>query len=253
MPTDAKGQGPAVIVIGGAAGIGGAILEEIARHTDGAHAWITYHSDPAAAKDLAARIPGCRAARCDLNDRASIDELARQVGTAGATHVQALVHAGVEARRGTLYQLGAGSIGDVVRSSALSLLDVTQAFDRLLGEGSTILFLTSMGARRAIPDYGAVGIAKAAGEALVRYLAVELAPRGVRVNSISPGAVRTKAFDAMFQAPDHVIAQMTERSPRKKALSLNEIAYVARTLCDPRCSGISGQVITIDGGYYAMR
>lgn len=243
----------AVIVIGGAAGIGGAILEELARENEGAQAWITYHSDTGAAAELAARVPGCRTARCDLTDQTSIAGLAGQVRAAGATHVQALVHAGVEARRGTLYQLGGSSIGDVVRSSALSLLDAVEAFDRLLGEGSTILFLTSMGARRAIPDYGAVGIAKAAGEALVRYLAVELAPRGIRVNSISPGAVRTKAFDAMFQAPDQVIAQMAERSPRKKALALEEIAFVARTLCDPRCSGVSGQVITIDGGYYAMR
>ncbi len=242
-----------MIVIGGAAGIGGAILEEMARAVPGARCWITYHSDRGAAAALAKRIPHAQAVQCDVNDGASLACLARAVSTEGPTHVRALVHAAVEARRGSLFSLGSQAISDVVRSSAISLLDTVQAFDGLLGKGSSIVYLTSIGSRRAIPEYGAVGVAKAAGEALVRYLAVELAPRGIRVNALSPGAVRTKAFDAMFEDAQQLVAQIAKRSPRGTALSLEEIAYVANSLCDPRCSGVSGQVITIDGGYYAMR
>lgn len=243
----------AVVVIGGAAGIGGAVLADLARAFPGCVPWITYHADEGAARECADTIPGARICQCNLEDPGSLGRLADSITDAGARTVRALVHSAVVARRGSLQALGPGQITEVVRSSGISLLTAVTAFDRMLTAGSTVLYLTSMGARRAIPDYGAVGIAKAAGEALVRYLAVELAPRRIRVNAISAGAVRTKAFDAMFTAPDERLEQMAKGSPRGYGLSLEEIAFVARSLCEPGASGVSGQVITVDGAYYAMR
>lgn len=116
--------------------------------------------------------------------------------------------------------------------------------------GGHILSITSSGSQRVLPDYVVVGASKAALESLTRYLAVELAPRGIHVNAISPGIVETQAlrhFDALKQ--EGAIAKAMADTPAGRLVTPQDIAGVAAFLCSPAADMICGQVIVVDGGY----
>ena len=208
------------VVVAGAGALGGAILRRLADDRPSQPAWISYRSDAAGAAALLRDVPGGRAVRCDLHEAEDVARLADEV-RAAAGSVSALVHAAVETPIAPLLELGHARVSAVVGSSGLSLLGLVAAFDDLLVPGSSVVYVTSIGSQRVIAGYGAVGAAKAVGESLVRYLAAELAPRGVRVNAISAGPFVSKAA-----------------------------ADVAAYLVDPRSSGITGQVVTVDAGIF---
>jgi enoyl-[acyl-carrier-protein] reductase (NADH) len=92
-----------------------------------------------------------------------------------------------------------------------------------------------------------IGASKAAMESLVRHLAAELGPEGIRVNNLTPGSVLTDAWDAMPDKEER-IRQMTEKTPLKRLVSKEEIAYTAQFLASESASGITGQSIVVDGG-----
>lgn len=117
----------------------------------------------------------------------------------------------------------------------------------LFAEGSAIVAVSSAGAVRAVPAYSAVGASKGALEALARHLAVELAPRGVRVNILSPGSVETDAW-ASFPDKDERLAETVRRTPLRRTVTLDEIALAAHFLCSRASSGIIGHTLVIDGG-----
>ena len=138
----------------------------------------------------------------------------------------------------------------MVQSSGLSLLGLTVAFDDMLRDGSTVLYVTSIGSFRVIPTYSAIGTAKACGESLVRYLAAELAHRGIRVNAISPPPFASQAAKDVVGDIDALMAATDAATPRGRRLEPSEIADLAAYLTEPRSSGITGQVITVDGGIF---
>jgi enoyl-[acyl-carrier protein] reductase III len=117
--------------------------------------------------------------------------------------------------------------------------------------GGAIVNLSSPGAGRVLPDYVVVGASKAALEAVTRYLAVELAPKNIVVNAVSPGVVLTDAlkhFDAVRQ-DEHLIEHAVGRTPARRLVTPQDVAEVVAFLCTPAASMIRGQVILIDGGY----
>lgn len=117
--------------------------------------------------------------------------------------------------------------------------------------GGAIVSITSQGSTRVLPDYVVVGASKAALEAVTRYLAVELSPRNIVVNAISPGMALTDAlkhFDALRQ-DDQIVERATKLTPAGRLVTPEDIAGVAAFLCSPEASMIRGQVIVIDGGY----
>lgn len=116
--------------------------------------------------------------------------------------------------------------------------------------GGAIVSITSAGAVRVIPDYVAVGASKAAQEALVRYLAVELAPKNIRVNAVSPGVVETDAlrhFD-FVRKDEGIIERVVANTPAGDLVSKEDVAGVVAFLCSPAARMICGQVIVVDGG-----
>jgi enoyl-[acyl-carrier protein] reductase III len=187
--------------------------------------------------------------RCDLHEAGDVAHLAEEV-RANAGSVSALVHAAVQTPVAPLLELGHQQVSAVVRSSGLSLLALVAAFDDLLAAGSSVVYVTSIGSERVIAGYGAVGTAKAVGESLVRYLAVELAPRGVRVNAISAGPFASKAAADVVGDTDALMRATDAATPRGRRLDLDEIADVAAYLVDPRSSGVTGQVVTVDAGIF---
>jgi enoyl-[acyl-carrier protein] reductase III len=98
-----------------------------------------------------------------------------------------------------------------------------------------------------VPAYAAIGSSKGALEALARHLAVELAPRGVRVNILSPGSVQTEAWDA-FPDKERRLAQALERSPTGRLVTPEEVAGAALFLCSPAARGLVGHTLVVDGG-----
>lgn len=117
--------------------------------------------------------------------------------------------------------------------------------------GGSIVSISSPGSFRVLPDYVVVGASKAALEALTRYLAVELAPRNIVANAVSPGVVLTDAlrhFNVLRQEED-LIAHAITQTPAGRLVTPEDIAEVVAFLCTPAGSMIRGQTILVDGGY----
>ena len=134
----------------------------------------------------------------------------------------------------------------IMNISARSFLLCAQRCIPLMREGS-IVALSSLGSVRVIPNYGAMGAAKAALESMVRYLAVELAPRGIRVNAISGGLVETDSIKH-FPDSEKLIREVINRTPGGRIGQPDDIADVAMFLISSKARWISGQTLIVDGG-----
>jgi enoyl-[acyl-carrier protein] reductase I len=117
--------------------------------------------------------------------------------------------------------------------------------------GGSLLTMSYLGAAEAVPHYGVMGPVKAALESLVRYLAVELGPHGIRVAAVSPGPVPTRAASGLEQF-EALMRRARERSPLRRLVTLDEIGQLAAFLAGDGASGMSGQTIYVDGGYHAV-
>jgi len=136
--------------------------------------------------------------------------------------------------------------------SAYSLIALAQRAAPLMAErGGAILTLTYMGSEKVIPNYNVMGVAKAALEASVRYLAHDLGPKGVRVNAISAGPIRTLAAAGIsdFKSMLHHVA---ERAPLKRNIDAEEVSKTAVYLCSDLGSAVTGEVLHVDAGYNIM-
>jgi enoyl-[acyl-carrier protein] reductase III len=114
-------------------------------------------------------------------------------------------------------------------------------------DGSSIVGISSLGSARVLPNYVLVGTSKAALESVVRYLAVELAPRGIRANAVSAGVVETGALD-FFPNKDEMLATV-ERTPAGRLVAPEDVAAAVSFLCSDDGAMIRGQTIVIDGGF----
>lgn len=116
------------------------------------------------------------------------------------------------------------------------------------GSGGSIVNISSLGSHRVLEGYAAVGVSKAALEALTRYLAVELAPRGIAVNAVAGGLVETDAL-RFFPRREQMLADARSRTPAGRMVQPEDIARVAVFLCSEAASMVRGQVIVVDGGF----
>jgi len=133
--------------------------------------------------------------------------------------------------------------------NAAALLPITQHFLKLPSvEEKVVVAVSSLGAVRAIPNYLAVGASKAALESMVRHLAAELAPRGVRVNAVSAGTVDTDALKH-FPNRDELLGDSARRTPAGRLVTPQDVANVVVFLCTPYASMIHGQTVVVDGGF----
>lgn len=113
--------------------------------------------------------------------------------------------------------------------------------------GACIVAVSSQGAVRVVPAYSVVGASKGALEALARHLAVELAPRGIRVNILAPGAIATESWTSMPNAQSR-LAELTRRTPISRLVTLEEVAQAAQFLCSDAARSIIGHTLVVDGG-----
>lgn len=132
--------------------------------------------------------------------------------------------------------------------SAFSLVAIARHAEPLMRAGGALLTLTYVGAERVLPNYNVMGVAKAALEASVRYLAYDLGPQGIRVNAISAGPVRTLSSAGItgFKAMLH---HHEERAPLRRNIVPEEVAKTAMYLCSDLSSGVTGEIVHVDAGY----
>jgi enoyl-[acyl-carrier protein] reductase III len=115
-------------------------------------------------------------------------------------------------------------------------------------DGGRIIAMSSLGASRAMPSYGFIGASKAALESLVRALAQELGPRGIRVNTVSAGVVDTDAL-AYFPNRDELLQNFAHRTPAGPVLTPADVAGAVYLLCLPEAAMINGHTLVVDGGF----
>jgi enoyl-[acyl-carrier protein] reductase III len=135
--------------------------------------------------------------------------------------------------------------------NARALLSLVQEGLPLMKEGSRVIAVSSLGSVRAIQNYTTVGASKAALESLVRHLAVELGPHGIRVNTVSAGAVDTDALKH-FPNREEILENAMVRTPLGRLTTPEDVADVTLFLCSNLAEMIQGQVVTVDGGYAIM-
>jgi enoyl-[acyl-carrier protein] reductase I len=135
--------------------------------------------------------------------------------------------------------------------SAYSLVALARGAQPLMTEGGSILTLTYLGAERVLPNYNVMGVAKAALECSVRYLASDLGPQNIRVNAISAGPVKTLAAKGIAGFSD-ILGVYRERAPLRRNTEAGEVADTGLFLIGDGGRGISGEVIYVDGGYHIM-
>lgn len=132
--------------------------------------------------------------------------------------------------------------------SAYSLVAVCQAFEELMHEGSSVVTMTYLGAIRAVTNYNVMGVAKAALESSVRYLAVDLGLRGVRINAISAGPIKTLAASGISGMRE-LLREIDYKSPLRRNVSQDDVARTCLYLSSGLSTGVTGEVIFVDSGF----
>jgi len=134
-----------------------------------------------------------------------------------------------------------------INANARSLLALARACAPTMDEGGSIVAISSLGSQRVLPNYVLIGVSKAALETAVKYLGVELAPRGIRVNCVSAGVVDTEALD-WFPNKEQMLATV-KRTPAGRLVEPEDVAAAVSYLCSPDASMVCGQTLVVDGGY----
>jgi enoyl-[acyl-carrier protein] reductase III len=241
-----------VLITGSGRGIGRAIALHFAHH--GADVAVNFFRNRQPAEDTAAEIRGLgrRAVviKADIGTLEGIEALFGEVEAALGGLDILVCNAASGYNRPVMEQKPKGWEW-TMNINARSLLFAAQRAVPLMERrgGGAIVSLSSPGSQRVLPDYVVVGASKAALEAVTRYLAVELAPRNIVVNAVSPGVVTTDAikhFDAMQDGG--LAERIRAQTPAGRMVTPEDIAGVVAFLCSPAAFMIRGQVIAIDGG-----
>jgi enoyl-[acyl-carrier protein] reductase I len=164
--------------------------------------------------------------------------------------VHAVAFAEREDLRDRFLNVNRGNFARAMEISAYSLVALARAAEPLMeaAGGGSIVTLSYLGAVRAIPNYNVMGVAKAALEACVRYLALDLGPKNIRVNALSAAPARTLSSSAIrdYHAMAH---EVEDRSPLKRSMRPEEVGRMAAVLLSDMASGVTGQTVYVDMGY----
>ncbi len=240
----------AILIAGGTKGIGLSIAKAFA--PDAGDVFLGYHNDDEAAAAALEAVSQAGARphliRADVGTPEGCAAMADAVRTV-AGRLEQLVHCAVDAYATTALGADPARFASAVTANGTSLLFLVQATLPLMSRGSSVFYLTSRGGRVVVPNYAAVGVAKALAESLVRYLAVELAPRGVRINAIAPAIVETDAVRTLF-GPEAggLVRAAAEHNPSGRGVADADYTNLMRYLASPQAEFIQGQVMFVNGG-----
>jgi enoyl-[acyl-carrier protein] reductase III len=242
-------RGKVALVTGAARGIGRAIAQKLA--SAGCDVVVNYYNSHEAAEALCTEIRAlgrrAQAIQAAVGEPESVDELFTEF----RKHFDRLDILISNAASGVLKPVLDMSLKHwrwCMETNALALNLLAQHAMPLMSSGGRIIAMSSLGAQRASPGYGFVGASKAALESLVRTLAQELGPRGIRVNAVSAGVVDTDALQ-FFPNREQVLATFAERAPAGPVLTPTDVAGAVYLLCLPEAGMITGHTLVVDGGF----
>lgn len=189
--------------------------------------------------------------QCDLSRDEEIDALFERIGNA-VPRIDIVVHSVAFAPAAAMHNdfllTTRADFGIALDVSAYSLIAVARGAAPLMTEGGSILTLTHFGSTVTFPNYNVMGVAKAALEATVRYLAASLGSRNIRVNAISAGAIKTLAARGIGDLQT-MLDRTTERAPLRRNVEQVEVGNTAVFLCSPLASAITGEITFVDCGF----
>jgi enoyl-[acyl-carrier protein] reductase I len=188
---------------------------------------------------------------CDVAKDADVESVYTEIGERWGKLdfvVHSVAYAGREDLKQPFHQTSREGFRIALDISAYSLIAVTHGALPLMKEGGSVLTLSYLGAQRAVPNYNIMGVAKAALESTVRYLAAELGEGGVRVNAISAGPIRTLAASGISNFSE-IFGIMEQRSPMHRSVTQDEVGKSALYLLSDMASGVTGEVHFVDTGY----
>jgi enoyl-[acyl-carrier protein] reductase I len=165
--------------------------------------------------------------------------------------VHSIAYAPSDALKNEFVQTQREAFRIALDTSAYSLVALARSAAPLMTDGGSIITLTYYGSMRVVPNYNVMGVAKAALECCVRYLAFDLGKHNIRVNAVSAGPIKTLAARGIGNLGDMLKAQ-AERSPIPRNVDVNEVAATALFLAGPAGSGITGETVYVDCGYNIM-
>jgi enoyl-[acyl-carrier protein] reductase III len=238
-------DGASVFVTGGSRGIGKAIALRFAQ-LGAARVAIGYLRNDRAAEAAAEELRAAGAEPVLVRGNVSSERVLREVATLGP--LTALVHSAATGVIRPALEIEKKHWDWTLDANAYALLALTKAAAPEMRPGSSIVAISSLGSTRVLENYVVVGTSKAALESLVRYLAVELAPQGIRVNAVSAGVVETEALDH-FPNKDEMVRRGIERSPTGRLVEPEDLANAVVWLCSPEAEMVRGHTLVVDGGF----
>jgi enoyl-[acyl-carrier protein] reductase I len=197
---------------------------------------------------------GIHLVNCDVENPQALSELVdAAIGHLG--HLDFVIHsiawAPLEDLHAKVVDTSSAGFSRAMEVSCHSFASLAKLCAPYMPQGGSLITMSYLGANEVVPHYGLMGPVKAALESLVRYMAMELGPQGLRVHAVSPGPIRTRAASGI-ESFETLIEENIKRSPLGRLVTLDEIAYLATFLCADASSGMTGQTIYVDAGSHAM-
>ncbi len=227
-----------------------------AAHDEGAKLIFTYQGERerGGAEELAASLGNSDIYQCNISEDEEIDNLFAQLKNKyGILHgvVHAIAHAKREDIQNDFIYTSRDGFAHAMNVSAFSLVAVSRRAKEMMAAGGSIITLTYMGSERVFPGYNVMGVAKAALEASVRYLANDLGPLGIRVNAISAGPIKTISAKGVKDF-DSILDVVEQKAPLRKRIEQDELGDTALYLLSHLSRGVTGEVTHVDCGYSIM-
>jgi enoyl-[acyl-carrier protein] reductase I len=225
-------------------------------HAHGARLAVTYQGDALKKRvePLAAELGAAVVGHCDVTETATLDavfaDVERRFGGLDFL-VHAIAFSDKDQLTGRYIDTTPENFAKTLLISCYSLTAVAQRAERLMAAGGSILTLTYYGAEKVMPHYNVMGVAKAALEASVRYLAVDLGAKGVRVNAISAGPIKTLAASGIGDFR-YILKWNELNAPLKRTVSIEEVGDAALYLLSDLSRAVTGEVHHVDSGYHVV-
>ncbi len=238
-------KGASVLVTGGSRGVGRAIARRFAE-LGAAKVAIGYLRGDRAAEETAEELRELGAEPVLVRGNIASERTVARVAELGPLDV--LVHNAATGVIRPALETEDRHFDWTLATNARALLALVRVAAPSMRPGASIVAISSLGSSRVLENYVLVGASKAALETLVRYLAVELAPRGIRVNAVSAGVIQTDALD-VFPNREQMLSWSLERTPAGRLVETGDVADAVAFLCSPQAEMVRGQTLVVDGGF----
>jgi enoyl-[acyl-carrier protein] reductase I len=230
------------------------IAQAARRH--GAELAFTYQGDALKKRvePLAQELGGIVVGHCDVTDPASIDAVFDEVKNRWGSLdfvVHCIAFSDKDELTGRYVETSEGNFTKSLLISCYSFTAIAQRAEKLMTKGGSLLTLTYYGAEKWMPHYNVMGVAKAALEASVRYLAADLGPQAIRVNAISAGPIKTLAASGIGDFR-YILKWNEYNSPMRRTVTIEEVGETAAYLVSDMARGMTGEILHVDAGYHVV-